>query len=103
VSSLALGPSFLRLLPLVDVFLIIAALNVVDHEVKRVIACYVYAMLPATRWLAGLSATCLGIARIEELTERVDPLGTREIPQWSNDSHSLNSAPPVAMVAKPET
>ena len=31
------------MLPLVDVFLIIAALNAVDHEVKRVTACYVCA------------------------------------------------------------
>jgi hypothetical protein len=46
MPSLVLGRFFLRLLPLVDVFLMIAALNAVDHEIKRVTACYVYAMLP---------------------------------------------------------
>jgi hypothetical protein len=35
--------------------------------------------------------------------QRVDPLGISEIPQWSDNSHWLNSAPPGAMAAKPET
>jgi hypothetical protein len=47
MPSLVLGRFFLRLVPRVDVFLMIAALNAVDHEIKRVTGCYVYAMLPA--------------------------------------------------------
>ncbi|HTF66265.1 MAG TPA: hypothetical protein VK638_26625, partial [Edaphobacter sp.] len=48
MPSLVLGRFFLRLVPLVDVFLMMAALNAVDHEVKRVIAYYVCAMQSAT-------------------------------------------------------
>ena len=41
MPSLVLGRFFLRLVPLVDVSLIIGALNAGDHEIKRVTACYV--------------------------------------------------------------
>src|SRR5271155_2351278 len=69
IPSLVLGRFFLRLLPLVDVFLMIAALNAVDHEVREsshamsTLCCRqpgdgkpVFGNLPS-----------LGIARIEEL------------------------------------
>ena len=47
MPSLVLGRFFLCLVPRVDVFLVIAALNAVDHEAKRVIAYYVCAVLSA--------------------------------------------------------
>ena len=49
MASLVFGRFFLRLAPLVDVFPSFPPSNAVDHEVKRVIACYLYALLPATR------------------------------------------------------
>ena len=46
-AELVLGRFLLRLVPRVDVFLMSAALNAVDYEVKEVISYYVCAVLSA--------------------------------------------------------